>query len=129
MADETLSQDPLLVIPAALQNAAKQYFRDVNAGNVVVDPKNRSVERSAELGKLATFLASTYGPIYNNGVAYLRNLAAMLPSAPRPQLELLLRGEHRDISRIWSFDRPVDEAFVPHKLQVHFPRDPGRMLA
>ena len=49
MADETLSQDPLLVIPAALQNAAKQYFRDVNTGNVVVDPKNRSVEHSAEL--------------------------------------------------------------------------------
>lgn len=128
MADEQLSQDPLLVIPKELHGRVREYIRDVNSVGVILDRRNRSADRSAELRKLADFLRVTYGHIYDRGIAYLLSLAAGSQPPQAPQLQMLQRGEHCDVSRLLSFDRSADVAFIPHKLQVQFPRNIGRVL-
>ena len=92
-----------------------------------MDPRNRSAERDGELQTLANFLEGTYGHIYAKGIGYLRRLAGPTTARGPPKLHLLERGQPCDLSLLSSFERPIDDAFVPHKLQVHF-KQPRRTV-
>ena len=128
MSDKELSQKPLMVIPHKMQPTVLNFFQEVNKHNVLVEPRNISTERCESVKKLADFIETTFGAIYEKGICYLRNFASAAPKPPPPPLGFLASGRQCNVAHMHRFEKKVEESFVPYKLQVHFRRHPERVL-
>lgn len=123
MADDRLSQRPLLVMPATLNIKAKHSLADL-AKNVTLVLPSMDAARQAELHKLADFFMDTYGKLYERGAKYLRDVADCVQSDRRlPELLFLQQPPRFDQKRL-CFKQAPDEAFVPRRMIVEFATDP-----
>ena len=121
MADDDLSQKPLLVAPYTMRASVLHYFAEINKEGMLRDRKNRSKDRCESLRKLAKFLKE-YGTIYEKAIDYYSHLISNELGKVPPVLEFLKHGRQIDISESFAYDKKPDESFIPHKLQVNFPR-------
>ena len=119
MADNRLSQKPLMVFPKAYQGAAHNFV-NITGGNAPKVKPSIEDERARDLRTLVAALERLYGTVYQRGALILHNIAECLVSiCPLPKLRFLssTRGL---ICRDVCVESPPDETFVPRTMRVVF---------
>jgi len=128
MADDTLSQRPLLTYPAKLISESITFLEKLSGGEEV---RRGSLEpaRAAELKSLAAFLGSKYGDMYAKSARYLSDLAASSDGrdaaamiTPLERLSFLDTRRGFAGLRPDTPNTPVPAAVVPWTLKVTYSR-------
>jgi hypothetical protein len=124
MADEELSQAPMVVLPYSLRSSMFVFFESYNMCEIM---KPRLPLDADNLNGLATSLA-VYGDIYKDGVRYLHELAVSTGKAYSPPSACTwLRDGRRHFSSdaLEPYPSRINASIVPMKMQVSFRKRGG----
>jgi hypothetical protein len=126
MADQSLSQPPLLVYPAELRRDSGSFFQRLNSpsvediGTIQLDPV-----RQTQLKVLANFLGTTYGTLYAKGAGYIKCLGGDGTISHAPLLPLTFLTAPRRFSTLRPEARlaPIPDDLIPWRLKVIFRKE------
>ncbi len=126
MADQSLSQPPLLVYPAELHRDSGSFFQRLNShsvediGTIQLEP-----DRQKQLKLLANFLGDSYGTLYTKAAGYLKCLGGDGTISHEPLLPLTFLTAPRRFSTLRPQARlaPIPDDLIPWKLKVTFRRE------